>query len=659
MGGRVTEGVPGPIFDAGGDQDFGRESGEGSWEERDQEPPPSHNLFGEGERSSERSLGSPTSPSCIVDETHGSRDPNLGATIGGVSKTSGLPDGTSEQSSKRNHGDKPDYPTTQPHGRRHISTTSRLYPGHGCGGQCGRDSRQGRGNDEKQPSGCAQELCRISWSGHRFSQDHRDCGRCRGARGRQTIKKAAIIGAISLQTCFVSLGPALGVECNPWHGACTWSVTDVCTDAYWSSFAVTDAACAGMDSSYQPFLSWTHSVIHEKRFVDPLQAVMDAFCLQWEVIKMCYNEFGRMFDTLHIPTSPPLARSQRSHSMRHRDLHVGFVDQIDVFIGSEDSLDMHHIHLHSSALQDWTDKPWSKKRIKVKKNRKGSPDGDPIQDCPEVFHFPFSFPTLALEPLSKLAVSSRAKGPQYDGMNLMQISHFKHAPHSEQDAAMVETFAGGQTVLQPQSDNDDAGNSGGSSADSRNSRSGSSDSSGIQPPRSVSGRQEVIMFHLRDPPLRALLDWSDYDSMITEIAHHFATVPINVVDAYEINSDLPGTLPEAVPIIVHLLPDIPVGQSARLALFDLEFHKRLFILGLLHSGWYWSPRNGAIVVASLQLLGLIHTVNVKTEDVFFGTMEFAGKILTMIVDILRMEIIFVLLCHHRKGLFVPPLRLWI
>ena len=444
MGGCATEGLSRSDPDARRDQASGRESGEGSWEERYQEPPPSHDLFREGQRSSERSLRSSTCSPRLMDETYGSRDPNLGATVGGISKTSSLPDGTSKQSSQRNHGDKPDYPTTQPYGRRHISTTSSLYPGSGCGGQCRRGSRQGGGNDEKQPPSCAQKLRRISWSGHRCSQDHRDCGGCRGDRGRQTIKKTAIIGALSLQICFVSLGRALGVECNPWHGACTSSVTDVCTDAYWSSFAVIDAACVGMDTSYQPLLPWTHSVIHEKRYVDPLQAVMNAFCLQWEVIKMHYNEFGRMFDILHVPPSLPPARSQRSQFMRHRDLHVGFVDQIDVLIGPEDSLDMHYIHLHSSALQDWTDKPWSKKRIKLQKNRKGSPDGDLIYDCPEVFHFPFSFPTFALEPLSKLAVSSRVKSPQYDCTNLMQTSHFKHAPHSEQDAAMLKPLLEGR-----------------------------------------------------------------------------------------------------------------------------------------------------------------------------------------------------------------------
>ena len=67
------------------------------------------------------------------------------------------------------------------------------------------------------------------------------------------------------------------------------------------------------------------------------------------------------------------------------------------------------------------------------------------------------------------------------------------------------------------------------------------------------------MFHLMDPPIRALLDWSDYDRMIAEIALHFSTTPINVVDAYEINTELSGLPPGAIPIIVHLCLTLPLG----------------------------------------------------------------------------------------------------
>eukprot|EP00435_Cladocopium_sp_Y103_P062445 s1362_g24.t1 len=104
------------------------------------------------------------------------------------------------------------------------------------------------------------------------------------------------------------------------------------------------------------------------------------------------------------------------------------------------------------------------------------------------------------------------------------------------------------------------------------SQSIQSSGSGVNPPSSDPVRQDVVIFHLQDEPLRAYLDWSDYHSMIAEIARHFSTTTPNVVDAYEVNVPLEGLPPDSVPIIVHLFPDIAVGQNAKLVLFDVDFH---------------------------------------------------------------------------------------
>ena len=80
------------------------------------------------------------------------------------------------------------------------------------------------------------------------------------------------------------------------------------------------------------------------------------------------------------------------------------------------------------------------------------------------------------------------------------------------------------------------------------------------------------MYHLNDPPIRTQLDWSDFDTMISDISQHFETDVANVVDAYEVLTPLPDIPLTAVPIIVHLLPDLPLGQSAKLVLVDIEFH---------------------------------------------------------------------------------------
>ena len=94
----------------------------------------------------------------------------------------------------------------------------------------------------------------------------------------------------------------------------------------------------------------------------------------------------------------------------------------------------------------------------------------------------------------------------------------------------------------------------------------------IHPPSSVGNRQEAILFHLQDAPIRTFLEWTEYDQMIAEIAFHYSINPASVVDAYEVNTPLPGLPPDAIPIIAHLFPDIAVGQQAKLVLFDLEVH---------------------------------------------------------------------------------------
>ena len=79
--------------------------------------------------------------------------------------------------------------------------------------------------------------------------------------------------------------------------------------------------------------------------------------------------------------------------------------------------------------------------------------------------------------------------------------------------------------------------------------------------------------------MRVFLDWSSYENMISEVAHHYATTVVDVVDVYEINAEVQGLPPDSIPVIVHLFPDIAVGQLARLVLFDLEIHAHAIEVG--------------------------------------------------------------------------------
>eukprot|EP00435_Cladocopium_sp_Y103_P012288 s1774_g3.t1 len=176
-------------------------------------------------------------------------------------------------------------------------------------------------------------------------------------------------------------------------------------------------------------------------------------------------------------------------------------------------------------------------------------------------------------PLSNRAVSSRRE-LSYEGDAIDMMQKHKQTPYDSEQDALFSAFENGHADAGFQQATDDWASSShaGSSHHSQDSPDLSTQGSGVHPPSSNEDRQDVVMFHLRDPPLRAFLDWSNYHSMIREIAYHFATNPANIIDAYEINTPIRGLPPDCVPIIVHLFPDVAVGQVAKLVLFDLEVH---------------------------------------------------------------------------------------
>ena len=183
------------------------------------------------------------------------------------------------------------------------------------------------------------------------------------------------------------------------------------------------------------------------------------------------------------------------------------------------------------------------------------------------FCSPVSFPQLPSEPLSVKAVLSRVDWGGNEELSLMQNIVFKQSTHSDQEIQILTAIEEGGHPAQEQ-----FGVPSDSSSNQDDSLPSSSEGTRAHPPSEDENLQEVIMFHLQDHPLRAFINWNNYDQMITDIAHHFATDPANVVDAYEVTTELVGLPAGAVPVIVHLFPDIAVGQVARLVLFDVEFH---------------------------------------------------------------------------------------
>lgn len=93
-----------------------------------------------------------------------------------------------------------------------------------------------------------------------------------------------------------------------------------------------------------------------------------------------------------------------------------------------------------------------------------------------------------------------------------------------------------------------------------------------RPPSSDEGRQDVMLFHLEDYPIRTLVNWNSYEEMITEIAHHYGLSRDEVQDVYEVVVPPPDIGIEVVPTIVHVIGDIPHENTDRLVLVDIEYH---------------------------------------------------------------------------------------
>ena len=94
----------------------------------------------------------------------------------------------------------------------------------------------------------------------------------------------------------------------------------------------------------------------------------------------------------------------------------------------------------------------------------------------------------------------------------------------------------------------------------------------IHPPDDDDARQAVIMFHLFDDPIHAMLDWTDWPRMIREIAYHYAVDREQVLECHELNVRLPDIPQGIVPIIVQQVQDVPVGTAYVLILIDVETH---------------------------------------------------------------------------------------
>eukprot|EP00435_Cladocopium_sp_Y103_P010311 s2002_g2.t1 len=166
-----------------------------------------------------------------------------------------------------------------------------------------------------------------------------------------------------------------------------------------------------------------------------------------------------------------------------------------------------------------------------------------------------------------------------ESFSLMQVSmpqgprlhrECKTSPHTDEQDDLMQAFRDGHA--QPQQHLESSEEADMSQNSEGYDPSIASEEVGPGPPSDEEGRQDVYLYHLADPPIRAMLIWTDYQLMIDEIGRHFQVQQGMVVDAFEISVPLPDLPEGAAAAVVQLLPDLPVGPPMCLPIFDIETH---------------------------------------------------------------------------------------
>ena len=288
------------------------------------------------------------------------------------------------------------------------------------------------------------------------------------------------------------------------------------------------------------------------------------------------------------PNSIPLSTRKlpsclgKSRTPCSRSNTVQFDQNVLLHIGLDDEIEMAAVNLHHDALQGWQEKPWTRKPKRIANKR-----GKRRQvRCSHTLSAQVDDPTNAFDPYrnhdsqhhdSDMISSLEQTGlvTHYSDENaLMQtpkqfVVSFKNEPIDRSNIDFVHAFHEGY-VYQGEGGSD-------SQPDSPQHSEGYSPSEGPEspdagPPTDENDRQDVMLYHLQDHPIRALISWSNYEDMMTEIAHHFALVRNALVDAYEVVVSPPDLEPEVTPIIVHVINDFPLHLGGRLVLLDIEYH---------------------------------------------------------------------------------------
>ena len=94
----------------------------------------------------------------------------------------------------------------------------------------------------------------------------------------------------------------------------------------------------------------------------------------------------------------------------------------------------------------------------------------------------------------------------------------------------------------------------------------------IQPPAPDETRQSVLLYHMNDIPIHTMLHWINFETMMREVAHHFAIDRVDLLDCHDMTT-MPADMPiGTIPLIVQFARDLAVGEPSVLVMIDVIVH---------------------------------------------------------------------------------------
>ena len=388
-----------------------------------------------------------------------------------------------------------------------------------------------------------------------------------------------------------------------------------CSDSIFrkqSKSAVLSAWQLRWDCICEDFQDFFHRVIcNDARSLTPWQAPSNAFrqhengshldvcSRQYDVVSNVVAPVDDMPDVLHVRNSnelsdlvlPDMQQFQRSSSPVTSCIHksnaikrsksVQFDARVLLHIGLEEEIAMATVQIAHDDLQGWSDKPWTRKPKKTKV-REPTRSHTLHSNCPRTMKLACSnnhvlYHTNDLARLYKAhghEPSTKVAFRHHDDHSLMQIDRpfgvvLKNEPNEYQQIHVAGAIQGGHAT---HGDSDTSLQEDGLHESDGYTPSDAIESPVIRTPSTDDDRQDVMLYHMQDPPIYARISWSNYEDMMSEIAHHFALERNALIDAYEVVSHPPDLEPDVTPIIVHAVHDFPLHIGGRLVLLDIEYH---------------------------------------------------------------------------------------